>query len=107
MMNLRSQIQTGWPNQITLHQTISAYVRYDRVTGFKIGITNNPQARAANYGGAYDEMIVLYQTNSDKNVREMEYILTQYYRDVSDNINDGGGGPKGAGPYYLYIVLRR
>jgi len=107
MMNIRREIETGWPSQTNLQQRISAYTRADRVAKFKVGITNNPQARAANYGNAYDEMIVLYETRSDDHVRTMESILTQYYRGISDNVNDGGGGPRGTGPYYLYIVLKR
>ncbi len=107
MMNIRHEIETGWPSQTNLQQWISTYTRADRVATFKVGITNNPQARAANYGNAYDEMIVLYQTSSDANVRTMESTLTQCYRGFSDNVNDGGGGPRGTGPYYLYIVLKK
>jgi len=106
-VDIRQNIETGWPSGISLHQRISAYIRDGRARSFKVGITNNPYARAANYGSEYDEMILVYETSSDKNLREVERILTAYYTGWSDNRNDGGGGRRGDGPYYVYVVLRR
>jgi len=106
-MRIREDIETGWPSGTNVHQRISAYVREGRARSFKVGITNNPYARAANYGDQYDEMIVVYQTTSDKNLRELETLLTDYYAGHSDNQNDGGAGPRGQGPYFLYVVVRR
>ncbi len=105
-MNIREKIETGWPSGVSLYQRISAYIREGRARSFKVGITNNPNARAANYRGEYDEMILVYQTTSYKNLCEVERILTTYYAGWSDNRNDGGGGPSGDGLYYVYVVLR-
>lgn len=76
---------------------------------YKIGTTNNPDRRASEYvrhdGGKYDEMIVLYETGSISQIRELESILVRKHREGSDNEQGGGGGPTGKGKrYYLYIV---
>ncbi len=108
-MKIRYEMQRGWPNQISLHQRVSAYARTDRCLSFKIGITNNPVKRASDYrnhGTAYDEMIVLYETSSLNHVRNMETILCERFLGMSDNINAGGGGRTGQGPFYLYLVAQ-
>jgi hypothetical protein len=112
-VNVRYALQAGWPSQINLHQRVSAFTHAGRVTSFKIGITSNPDRRASVYkahGTRYEEMVVLYQTSSKKNVREMEQILIHYFRENEriDNNNAGGGGLiDDDGPYYLYITLQR
>ncbi|MBV5347410.1 GIY-YIG nuclease family protein [bacterium] len=112
-MNVRYAIQAGWPNQLNLHQRVSAFTHAGRVASFKIGITSDPGRRASVYtanGTRYEEMVVLYSTSSKRNVREMEQILVQYFRENErmDNDNAGGGGLICEdGPYYLYITLRK
>ena len=102
-----NNVQTGRPNQIisTLRRRISALIRAD--VAFKVGITNNPQARARAYGYEYDEMIVLYTTSSDNYVRDLESALVYEYWYMNDNYTGGGGGGRGMPPYYLYIVRER
>lgn len=102
-----NNVQTGRPNQIisTLRRRISALIRAD--VDFKVGITNNPQARARAYGYEYDEMIVLYRTSSDDFVRDLESALVYEYWYMNDNLTGGGGGGRGMPPYYLYIVRER
>ena len=97
-------IETGWPSRIEgrFHHRIGGYRRCDRP--FKIGITGNPRQRKTVYDGTYDRMIVLYKTGSDKNVRDFEKRLTDYYGGISDNERAGGGGRLGAPPFYLYVV---
>lgn len=109
-MDIRYEIETGWPSQSNLHQRVSAFTRNDRCVSFKIGITNNPNRRASLYRSnstIYHEMVVLYKTSSDAHVRYMERFLCDYYADVSDNVNAGGGGLGGEGPYYLYVTIKR
>ncbi|MFZ2852495.1 MAG: GIY-YIG nuclease family protein [Rhodocyclaceae bacterium] len=109
-MEIRYEHETGWPSQLGLHKRISAYARTDRASAFKVGITNSPETRASQYrsnGSKYHEMIVLYQTTSDKHVREVERIFCDYYAGYADNLIGGGGGPKGEGPYFLYVVVAR
>lgn len=106
-MEIYDEVQTGWPNQIisTMRRRISAYTRAG--IEFKIGITNDPYARASQYEynePYYDEMILIYGTSSINHVRELEAVLIDYYWAVCDNSIGGGGGRVGAGPYYLYIV---
>jgi len=104
------KVETGWPSQLNLHQRVSAFTRPDRCISFKIGITNNPDKRASLYRGSgtiYHEMVLLYRTSSDTHVRAMEVFLCDYYKESSDNVNAGGGGPGGEGPYYLYLTIQR
>lgn len=88
-MELRFRIVTGWPSRLNLRRRISAYTRQDRVYWFKIGVTSNPEGRAAAYGDEYDEMIILYKTQSEKNARELERILVEDYRTRADNLRGG------------------
>lgn len=97
-------IRTGWPNTAisTLRRRVSALTRNEAF--FKIGITSNPYGRASQYGYEYDEMVILYKTNSNRFVRQLEATLIDEYWEYCDNEISGGGGPKGSPPYYLYIV---
>ena len=85
---------------------VSAYTRSHLVGGFKIGITNSPEARFAVHAKTYEQMIVLYQSSSIDCVSDLEYDLTEHNRELADNVIAGGGGHVGQPPYYLYIVLR-
>ena len=95
---------TGWPNQVipSLRRSISKYRRSS--SSFKIGITNDPDRRAMEYGFTYDVMVVLYRTSSDRFVRQIESLLIEEYWYDCDNTVGGGGGSRGCPPYYLYIV---
>lgn len=110
-VNIRNESLGGWPSGSGAHQRASAFCRRDRVTRFKVGITSDPRARASqsDYQEGYDEMVLLYRTNSLKNVRELERRLTKYYEDenLCMNTNQGGGGNHGGPPFYLYVVLKR
>lgn len=106
-MEIYNEVQGGWPSQIisTMRRRVSAYTRAG--IPFKIGITNDPYARASQYDynePYYDEMILIYGTSSINHVRELEAVLIDYYWDFCDNSIGGGGGRVGIGPYYLYIV---
>ena len=103
---VRDEVETGWPNSIKLHQRISAFVRHDRAYRFKVGITTNLFLRTRQHQRFYNEMIVVYQTSSDKFVRRLEKFLTDYFKDRSDNERAGGGGRSADGPYYLYVLVR-
>ena len=72
---------------------------------FKIGITNDPNARASKYGSDYHEMIVLYKSDSLESVSEAERDLIDHNEEITKNRIAGGGGNYGAPPYYLYLVL--
>jgi protein involved in ribonucleotide reduction len=101
--------QTGRPSEIVSNvlRSISAYTRVDRVSYFKIGITCNPENRFRQaYAGTYDKMLVIYQSSSVKNVRNLEYLLIEHNRELCDNIIAGGGGNYGEPPYYMYVVIR-
>jgi len=104
-MIVRWQTRGGWPSQLGLYSTISAYTRSDRVSTFKIGITGNPDNRAAAYD--YDEMVVLYETRSERHARDLEAILVEDYRDYCDNKRRGGAGRLSGPPFYLYVVRNR
>ena len=52
----------------------------------------------------YSEMIVIYKTQSLRNVRYVESALIEEYG--GDNSIGGGGGPITGPPYYVYIVRR-
>ena len=103
---IRDKVETGWPSNKKLHQRVSAFVRPDRAYRFKVGITTNPFLRARQHQRYYNEMIVVYQTSSDKFVRRLERFLTDYFKDRSDNERAGGGGRSADGPYYLYVLVR-
>jgi regulatory protein YycH of two-component signal transduction system YycFG len=100
---------TGNPSSIvsSVLRSISAYTRVDRVSYFKIGITCNPENRFRQaYVSSYDRMIVVYKSDSIKNVRELECLLVEHNRELCDNIIAGGGGNYGEPPHYMYVVLK-
>ena len=111
-MQLRYEIQGGWPSQLTnINQILGGYKKH--LSAFKIGITNDPENRKRQYEKDYPryfgEMIVLYETTSLSNARKLEKQLIDKNWEDERLINEigGGGGKPGEGPYYLYIVRRR
>ena len=105
-MEVRWVVHTGWPSQLGLQRIVSAFTRSDRCSQFKIGITGNPIRRASQYPYAYDEMVVLYKTMSERFVRDTEGFLTDLYWEDCDNSIRGRSGRLSGAPYYLYVVLR-
>lgn len=105
--------RTGWPSSlIEIRHRIGAFTRgkTEGKTIFKIGITCRPERRGYEYDRNepfYDRMIVLYETSSIKNARDMEKALIKHYRDQCDNLRNGGGGRIGTPPHYMYIVVNR
>lgn len=106
-MEIYNETQAGWPSQVdpTMRRRVSAYTGGN---DFKIGITNNPHASAGQYDYTepdYDEMILIYETSSIINARQLESELIKHYGANCDNrIGGGEGGNLGSGRYYLYIV---
>jgi hypothetical protein len=100
---------TGRPREIVsdVLRSIGAYTRQDRVRGFKIGITGNPERRfREEYAHAYHKMAVVYRSKSIDNVSDLERLLVEHNKELTDNIIAGGGGNYGDPPYYLYVVMR-
>ena len=85
-----------------LHPLVHTYQK-DSLSMY-IGITSDYQERAEAHASEYDEMILIYRTAFEKNVRVLERDLTEHYQEYLDNENAGGGGPLGDPPHYLYIV---
>ncbi len=106
-MNVRRDIRRGRPDRLNLRRRVSAYSRQDRVANFKIGISSDPKERAMTYEGTYGEMVVLYETQSERFVRDIERFLIDNYWYDCDNIIGGGGGRLGKPPYYLYVALQK
>ncbi len=110
-MQIRYELETGWPDERALRQRVAAYGRIDRVKSFKVGISSTPNKRAALYrhkNPEYEEMVVIYKTTSESHVRNTERNLTRWFKEDEecDNKNLGGGGPIGPAPYFLYVVLQ-
>ena len=110
-MEISYSESTGTPNNVSteLKQRISQYIR--GYSEFRIGKTNNPEARAnlyVNQDDDFDYMIVLYQTSSFRNAQLLESVLIEYYWDNTGLLNErgGAGGPVGTGDYYVYLVIR-
>lgn len=103
-MKITDRARSGWPQAIVpyLRRSISQYRRSS--SSLKIGITGGPHGRAKRYGSQYGEMILLYQTNSGRFVREIEAIMIDEYWEYCDNSIGGGGGSVSGPPYYLYLV---
>jgi hypothetical protein len=102
-------LTTGRPADVasSLRRRVSAYTRDDRVSRFKIGITNNPDGRFSNgYARDYDEMVVLYRSSSIDSVSQVECDLIEHNAEITRNRIAGGGGDYGHPPYYLYLVVR-
>jgi hypothetical protein len=101
-------VWTGHPRRVysSVCRSLSALTREGSVARFKIGITNHPHRRFAADADVYDEMILLYRSDSIQNVSEMEAMLVAHNRGWSKNRTGGGGGNIGrVGPYFLYVVL--
>lgn len=100
---------TGRPQDVVsdVLRSISAYTRVDRVSAFKIGITNDPERRfREEYAGWYSKMAVVYRSSSKENVRQLERELIEHNREIADNIISGGGGRDSNPPYFMYVVMR-
>jgi hypothetical protein len=99
----------GRPQEVVsdILRSIGAYTREDRVRGFKIGITGDPERRfREEYAHAYHKMAVVYESSSINNVSQLECLLIEHNKELADNIISGGGGNYGDPPYYLYVVMR-
>ena len=76
----------------------------------KFGITNNPENRKKQHFRSdeqWDFLIVKYKTSSVRFINKMETFLIDYQKDFIINRRRGGGGRNGAGPYYLYVLLKK
>jgi hypothetical protein len=79
-----------------------------KIKKIKIGITCDPNSRAAKYStDGYTHMYLIYKTNSLDYVREMESYLIGNFMIHSDNYIGGGGGNFGLPPYFTYVVTKR
>lgn len=99
------RIETGWPQWLNLRRRVGALRRHSIF--YKIGITNDPDRRARQYYDEYDEMIVIYQTQSLASARWVERDLIDFTWDDTDNEVGGGGGNFGEPPYFVYVVRDR
>lgn len=100
--------ETGRPSEVatSLKRRVGAYTRDNLKRKFKIGITCDPEGRWDNaYKRDYDEMIVLYQSQSIDSVSQVERDLIEHNKHLTKNRIAGGGGAIGNPPYYLYLVL--
>lgn len=84
-------------------------INYSKNHSLKIGITNQPDARASKYSieTDYDEMIVLFKSRSKSVIRFLEKFLIERNWEIIDNEIGGGGGPLREGPFYLYVVRKK
>ena len=108
-MSVYYDYDTGRPSSVLsgVCRRISAFTRFGRARKFKIGITNNPERRWRQcYEGAYDEMLVVYQSSSIYYVSELEYELVNHNWFHCDNLIAGGGGGIGSPPYFLYVAVK-
>ena len=100
---------TGRPQDVvsTVLRKISAYTRENKVSRFKVGITNNPERRF-NKGHKYnyDEMLVIYCSKSYNSVCDLERELIDHNQGLADNMIGGGGGRKGEPPYFMYVAIK-
>ena len=107
MPTVRYEVSTGAPSEVQeeLRRAVAGYAR--GASGYMIGRTSNPASRssAPEYVD-YDEMIVVYQTDSIGNADTVEEELIEFFDD-SDNFRGGGGGPVGDAPYYVYVVVEK
>ena len=109
-MELHYDYWTGAFNTVleSLNRSLSQYIRhYSKV---KIGITNNPVNRISGHKSGYvkwDFMVVKYKTTSTHYINKMEkHLIKNNYNCVENEIG-GGGGPKGDGDQYLYVLLKK
>ena len=105
---VEGRVETDHAARASLKRRISGHASGAR--RFKVGITNNPEARAKkqDYVNTYDELIPLFRSRSINTVRNIEADLVDFYEDRYDNDNKigGGGGGVGSPPYYVYVVMR-
>jgi hypothetical protein len=53
-------------------------------------------------------MILIYRSISPAHAIQLETILNEDFRNVSDNLDSGSAGRQGEdGSYYVYVVVRR
>ncbi|MEM6721804.1 MAG: GIY-YIG nuclease family protein [Bacteroidota bacterium] len=101
---------TGTFNTVleSLNRSIAQYIRHHKKV--KIGITNDPVRRARQHTKTrhnWDYMKVKYKTSSVNYVNQLERLLIDNYMDYLTNEIRGGGGPKGEGYQYLYVLLKK
>lgn len=100
-----------------LRAAIGQYARqYNHI---KVGITGDPTTRSKKYdyefaqqNDSWSHMVVIYETSSEKYVREAEINLQQWLENhkyeeplTKWNIKKGGGPLPETGPYFVYVVL--
>ena len=103
-MQIDYRIDTGQQGRDVVRQRVAGLLAWS--SGGYIGITNNPQVRAAKHTARYRRLVVLHRTSSDAIVRSLEADLVQFFWGRIDNRTGGGGGAPSVGPYYLYVALR-
>ncbi len=82
---------TGKPSMVAsaLRRCVSAYTRENLGRRFKIGFTNDPDARFSKYGAAYHQMVVLYKSDSLDSVSEVERDLIDHNEGITKKQNCG------------------
>lgn len=110
-LTVRDEAETGWPSSLdTLGQRVGAYVRSDRVRSWRVGVTSDPNRRAAQLnsdGSDYDDMVAIYRTHSIEHALEINREIANRYRDELDNERCGGAGLSADSEfYYVYILLK-
>ncbi len=104
----------------TLTRAVAAICRDDRkVRKLYIGIASGPDAQSAmqrrfdkyKQGQGINEMILLYESSSQRFCRDVERYLERYFSENHPNtINrtGGGGGRDSNQPYhYVYLAVKR
>lgn len=100
---------SGHPSAVVdeIIRLVSGLTRGDSFSRFKIGRTSDPEGRFAKKDyNIYDEMVVVYRTDSVDNVDLMEALLVEHNEEWADNEVAGGGGPLGDAPYFVYVVRK-
>ncbi len=103
-----------------LIKTVAAVCRNDRtVRKLYIGIASGRDPRSAmkrrydkyKQDEGINEMILLYQSSSQRFCRDVERYLEKYFSDNHSNIinrKGGGGGRRSSQPYhYVYLAVQR
>jgi len=100
---------TGRPAVIApdVARSLSNHTRVNAVGRYKIGITCRPEQRFREYGREFDEMVLLYCSTSRDYVRDLEAMLVEMHWEWCENMIGGGGGSRGSGRHYLYVVRER
>lgn len=79
-----------------------------------IGVSTRPRIRARSHGRRdprWTRLVVLYEAYTAAKAKLLERALIAFARNCSfrvlpTNDGDGGEGVRGAGPFYLYVLLR-